>query len=130
MVKDKMIEIYNLLSSDRYIKDICYNRIKFYNYPETADTSKPFIIIEPLEVITPSIHGSDKELTVQFSYQIDVQSLDRMTVKNLQAKVKELMGSKGFSQLSYGMDEYFKETKRYVDARRYVGNSSLYDTNY
>ena len=130
MVKDKMLEVYNLLYDDSYIKEKCENRIKFYYYPETADTSKPFVIIEPLEVMTPSSYGSDKELTVEFSYQVDVQGFERMVVKNIQAKIKDLMLKSGFSQLQYGLDEYFKETKRYVDARRYVGNSSLYDTNY
>lgn len=130
MVKDKMMEIYELLKADKYIQLECFDRIKFYEYPETADTSKPFIIIEPLEIISPSTHGSNKELNITFSYQIDVQGSKRMTVKNIQAKIKDIMVCNGFSQLPYGMDEYFKETKRYVDARRYVGNSKLYDTNY
>ena len=125
-----MMEIYNVLSADEYINSECCDGMKFYDYPETADTTRPFIIIEPLEVISPSVHGSDKEITVQFSYQIDVQGHDRMTVKNIQARIKELMLTQGFSQLHYGMDRYFRETKRYVDARRYTGNSKIYDTDY
>lgn len=37
----------------------------------------------------------------------------------------------GFGQISgKGLDEYFSETKRFVDARRYEGNTKIYDTEY
>lgn len=50
-----------------------------------------------------------------------------MEAKNIQRKVELILQSIGFYQAEGGLEEYFKETTRYVDARVYEGNSMLYE---
>ena len=50
-MKDMMMEVYNVLSADPTIaKEVTAKNIKFYEVPESFDSTKPFIIIDtPLD---------------------------------------------------------------------------------
>lgn len=136
-MKDMLDAIYVALCSNDYISSMTLNketeqyRIKFYEQPETADKSGAFITIRPLDVPNEAYHGSDKELSIKHLIQIDVESKYRATCKQMQYEIKKEMKKLGFGQVSgQGLDEYFSETRRYVDARRYDGNTRIYDTQY
>lgn len=129
-MKDMIDIIYNALSNNQVIAKECGERIKCYTYPENGDTSKPFIIIRPLQPPQDVSYASDKSLSCKFFYQIDVQSHERKKCKEIQRAVNEVMRSQGFTQQSGGLDEYFNETDHYVDARRYLKTTDLYDNNY
>jgi hypothetical protein len=118
---DGLMVIYNQLISNEMIVSLCEDRIKFYEYPETGDTSKPFIVIDPLDVPVPTVYASNENHANEYLYQIDVESMNRLQVKKIQAEIKKELKKLGFGQLKDGLDEYFKETKRFVDARRYQG---------
>lgn len=118
---DGLMVIYNQLISNELIVSLCADRIKFYEYPETGDTSKPFIVIDPLDVPVPTVYASNENHANEYLYQIDVESTNRLQVKEIQAEIKKELKKLGFGQLKDGLDEYFKETKRFVDARRYRG---------
>ncbi|MDZ5583116.1 hypothetical protein U1280_10735 [Enterococcus cecorum] len=127
-MNDMLMEIYNKLSTSTIIDN---KRIKFYETPENMDlNSAPFIVISPLAPPEPSYYGSDDELAMEMTYQVNVEANERMKAKEVQLEVKKLLKQLGFSQLTGGLDTYFKETKRYVDARRYVYVSNIYETNY
>lgn len=136
-MKDMLTIIYDSLCSNEYIRSMTYNeeteqyRIKFYEQAETADKTGAFITIRPVDVPNEAYHGSDQELSVSHLIQIDVESKYRATCKQLQFEIKKEMKTLGFGQISgQGLDEYFSETKRFVDARRYQGNTKIYDTQY
>lgn len=135
-IKDMLRIIYDELLKNQTIKQLTANddgsdyRIKLYDYPETADHSQLFILLQLLEPPRPVIGGSDQELSQEFTLQIDVQSPDRIELKLAQFETREVMRTLNFAQISGGLDEYFPETKRYVDARRYRGTTKLYDTEY
>lgn len=130
-MKDMMMEIYDFLCADPTIAEhIDKTRIKFYELPETFDASKPFIILDVLDPISDSTFGSNKPLNQGFSYQINVETDNRVLTKEISKAVKDAMWEHGFRQLNGGLDEYFKETKRFVDARRYRTRTKLYDHNY
>jgi hypothetical protein len=136
-MKDMLEIIYTALCANEYIHLMTYNeeqedyRIKYYEQPETADKSGAFITIRPLDVPNEAYHGSDKELSIEHLIQIDVESKYRATCRQLQNEVKKEMKKLGFGQVKgQGLDEYFSETKRFVDARRYDGNTRIYDTAY
>ncbi len=136
-MKDILNIIYESLCSNEYIHSMTYNeeteqyRIKFYEQPETADKTGAFITIRPVDVPNEAYHGSDQELSIEHLIQIDVESTYRTTCKQIQHEIKKEMKKLGFGQVSgQGLDEYFPETKRFVDARRYDGNTKIYDTNY
>lgn len=85
------------------------------------DSSKPFMIIEPVDVSLPAMFSSDEIIADDFFIQVSVEAQQRKIPKEIQAEVRKELRSIGLAQLANGMDEYFKETKRYVDARRYRG---------
>lgn len=136
-MKDMLGNIYELLCNNEYIKNMTFNdeteeyRIKYYKQPETADKTGAFITIRPVDVPNEAYHGSDKELSIEHLIQIDAESKYRATCKQMQYEIKKEMKKLGFGQVSgQGLDEYFAETKRFVDARRYEGNTKIYDTQY
>ncbi|MDT2531798.1 hypothetical protein P7D93_18130 [Enterococcus raffinosus] len=136
-MKNMLDNIYEALCTNEYIHNLTFNeetkeyRIKYYQQPETADKSGAFITIRPVDVPNEAYHGSDKELSIEHLIQIDVESKYRTTCKQIQYEIKKEMKKLGFGQVSgQGLDEYFPETNRYVDARRYDGNTRIYDTQY
>jgi len=135
-MKDMLNTIYQRLISNTYIasmtKDDYGNyRIKYYIYPENGDKTGAFLTIRPVDVPNEVLHGSDTELSIQHVIQIDVEAKYRNVCKEIQFQIKKEMKNLGFGQMSgQGLDEYFEETKRFVDARRFIGNTALYDTNY
>lgn len=127
-MNDMLMDIYNKLATSTIIDN---KRIKFYETPENMDlNSAPFIVVSPLAPPEPSYYGSDDELAMEMTYQVNVEATERIKAKEVQLEVKKLLKQLGFSQLTGGLDTYFKETKRYVDARRYIYVSDIYETDY
>ena len=130
-MKDMMMEIYTALCADQLISEnVTKERIKFYEAPETLDVSKPFIIIDALSPQTSANFAANKVVSKQFSYQINVETPDRVLTKRISRSVSYIMRNLDFGQLNGGLDTYFKDTKRYVDARRYRKNTRTHDTDY
>ena len=130
-MKDMMMEIYTALCADSLIAEkVTDKRIKFYEAPETLEVDKPFIIIDALTPQTSANFAANKVVSKQFSYQINVETPDRVLTKRISRSVSYIMRNLDFGQLNGGLDTYFKETKRYVDARRYRKNTRTYDTDY
>ncbi|HEL8560471.1 TPA: DUF3168 domain-containing protein [Listeria monocytogenes] len=113
--------LYTTLSKNDIIHTTCEERIKYYDFPSTGDSNKTFLLIIPLDVPVPTNFSSNEAMWEDFLVQIDVQSDDRLTVKQIQEEVRKEMKQIGFGQLAGGLDEYFPETGRFVDARKYSG---------
>ncbi len=127
--------IYNQLLSNNEISKMTLessgqHRIKYYDYPDTANQNQVFIIIEPLEPPQSAKSGSDQELSLEFTFQVNCESKLRTEVKRLQYLVKKEMKKLNYGQIVGGLDEYFPDTGHFVDARRYRGTTGLYDTDY
>lgn len=131
-MKDMMMEVYDALIKNETIKELVTpQRIKFYEVTENLDMTKPFIVIDNfLGPQTNAYFANNKALSIRFNYQINVESMDRMTTKRISKAVEETMRQIGFGRLEGGLDQYFSETKRFVDARRYRKNTQIHDTNY
>lgn len=139
-MKDMMMEVYNQLIANDLIKEKTSfvndkgkteYRIKFYEVPESLDTSKPFIVIDtPLGPPTSAYYAANKEMSQTFSYQINVETTNRKLTNELSKEIKKIMWENDFIQLSGGLNTYFIETKRFVQARRYRKNTKIYDTDY
>ena len=129
-MKDMLDIVRGRLLANPDLATLTEKRIYKYEYPESADHSQLFVTIVPLRPPQVRGGGSNQILSYEFMYQINVESKDRKQCKQAQQLIlKELLGL-NFAQISGGLDEYFAETKRFVDARRYVGTTNLYDTNY
>lgn len=131
-MKDMMMEVYNQLIANDLIKEkVTKERIKFYEVPESLDTSKPFIVIDtPLGPPESAYYAANKEMSQTFSYQINVETSNRKLTDELSKEIKKIMWKNDFKQLSGGLDAYFTETKRFVQARRYRKNTKIHDTDY
>ena len=130
-MKDMMIQIYDrLLTNQTILEKVGKEGIRFYELPETFDTTKPFIIVDVLAPATNAYRGSNKVLSQQLTYQLNVESMDRLLTKELARSVRESMCDFGFGQLPGGLDRYFSDTKRFVDARRYRTNTKIYETEF
>ncbi|EAC9136853.1 DUF3168 domain-containing protein [Listeria monocytogenes] len=113
--------IYTTLSKNDIIHTTCEERIKYYDFPSTGDSNKTFLLIIPLDVPVPTNFSSNEAMWEDFLVQIDVQSDNRLIVKQIQEEVRKEMKRIGFGQLAGGLDGYFPETGRFVDARKYSG---------
>ncbi|KGL46246.1 hypothetical protein EP56_02265 [Listeriaceae bacterium FSL A5-0209] len=118
---DILNEIHDRFIQNEIIIQHCKGRIKFYKYPETADDTKPFIIISLLEPPREATYASDESKVEHVSIQVDAEAMDRMLVKEIQGQVKQILKEMNVMQEPGGLDEYFEETKRFVDSRRYSG---------
>ncbi|MBC1233628.1 DUF3168 domain-containing protein [Listeria booriae] len=125
---DILKEIHDRFMQNEIIVQHCEGRMKFYKYPETADDTKPFIIISLLEPPREATYASDDAKVEHVSIQVDVEATDRMLVKEIQGQIKQILKEMNVMQELGGLDEYFDETKRFVDSRKYSGFPySLYD---
>lgn len=104
--------------------------IKPYYRPESLPEREPSVVIIPLESPRQNSYGGDRPLRKEFTYQINVESGNLSEVKRLARIVEEVLLDLDFFQLPEGLDEYFVETRRYVDSRRYRGYSSIYQIDY
>ncbi|WP_117161341.1 DUF3168 domain-containing protein [Paraliobacillus sp. X-1268] len=111
--------VYNHLITDDFIKSKAFERIKYYEYPETGDVDNPFIIIDPLDGGEPINFADNTWTKIDFLIQIDVWSHNRLETLNLANAIRNVMWNKfGFAQRP-GPKEYDQGVFR--DARRYRG---------
>lgn len=124
MVKDKFNELYEKLKKDETLARIS---IKSFNRPDTLPSNETSIVIRPVGPPMQTAYGSNTSLAKTFLYQVNVESKNYMECKELQRKIEKIMEDQGFYQTVGGLDEWIPEIKRYVDARTYKGQSTLYE---
>jgi len=115
---DVLAVIYNALIANSYIQEQATGRIKYYEYPESANVEEPFIIVNPLDVPKPSDFADSTWLTYDCIYQIEVWTKNRLITMELAKQIHQVMWDIGFTQNS-GIDEY--DSGIFRDARRYSG---------
>ena len=124
MVKDRLEEIWEKLNEDERLSDIS---IKSFVRDTNLDDTETSIVLVPVAPPMQTNYGSDTSLSKVFLIQINVESTDRKTCKELQRIIEKIMESEGFYQTVGGLDEYIADLGRYVDARTYRGVSGLYE---
>ena len=128
ILHDMLKEVEDALVQDETIREIKeQGALKSFNRPEGLEDTAISVVIDPLGPPERVAKGSNTSLSKKFIYQINVESGNRMECKTIQRKIERQLESIGFAQTSGGLDEYFTATKRYVDARRYIGHSKLYE---
>lgn len=116
---DALNVIYVAMMDDPLIKQEAGGRIKYYEYPDTASVSEPYVVIDPLDSPMPAEYGDDTWLMNDFIVQIDVWSKDRKRTRQVSSKIQQVLWDVGFKQYGGGADEWDKETGIYREARRY-----------
>lgn len=133
-MKDALKEIYLCLMSSPKIEQATLSNGKhnIFYYKEPDGVMPPvFILIRPLSPPQYVVTASNTPLQQSVTVQIDVQATDRMTCKELQKEIEAALSKINCRSLNYqGLDDYFAESKRFVDARRYKLTTNLYETGY
>ena len=104
--------------------------VKPYYRPESLGPKDASIVIVPMNPPKQSDFASDQPLRKQLNYQINIEASSKEKATQLALTVEKILLELDFFQLSGGLDDYFPDTGRYVDARRYRGYSDLYDIKY
>lgn len=123
---DMLKTLKKYLLNDVTINRYCNDRVRAYDIPETANRTDTNILIIPLIPPTPSNYASDKNLTTDYLYQIDVRSKSYDETKLVSEAVRLVMKDIGFGQQD-GTDQYDKDLKAYFETRRYRGNPYTID---
>lgn len=127
-MNDMLNEIMQVLATDSDILPIQKTGgFKSYSRYENLSGGLTSITVIPAGPPEQTAMSSNDSLAKHFVYQVSIEAIDRLTVKKLQNTVENILKTKGFFQMNGGLDEYFSDTKRYVDARFYEGNSNLYE---
>lgn len=126
-MKDMMEVVQQKLKSCPILSEVI---IKGFERPESLEDNEPSIVIYPMGPPKTGEIGSNTHLNMVYTYQINVETIDYVKSKEYASAVRDMLEELHFYQLEGGLDEYFQETGRYVDARRYRGCSPLYDKNY
>lgn len=119
---DVLNNIYQALIANPTIVNKVGNRIKYYEYPETADVTNPYIIIDPLDAPIPSVAGDNVWLVEEQIIQVDVWTKSRADKLLLGSLIREIMQSINYAQIGSGVDEYDSDVKIYRDGRRYLAS--------
>ena len=109
--------IYDALIGDQEIAELATGKIKFYEFPDSMTIDEgPYIVIEPLDVPTPSEFADDIYLKYDVLISIEVWSKTRSLSKSIADKIEVIMWDLGLV-LSSGIDEYdegvFRIAKRF-----------------
>lgn len=121
---DVLDMIYNILSNDEVIRQYVESdtdglRIKYFTYPETADMSGNWIVLESLLNALPSSYSDATWVTYEYLAHVEVWSKSRQDNLLLATRIRDLLWKElGFKQ-NDSIDEY--DEGIYRDARRYEG---------
>lgn len=117
--------VYETLKKDSVIKSYLESakdglKIKFYEYPETADYEGSYMIIDPLINGMPSSYSDKTWVTYDYLVHIDIFSRNYNDSLTLADRVRDVLWDKlGFKQNDM-TSEY--DTGIYREARRYTGS--------
>lgn len=126
---DVLTVIYNQLIKDPVIakefnipdEDTEKSRIKYYEYPDTGEVDKPFLVIDLLDSPDQGDFADNTWLTDDYLVQIDVWSKERVLTKDLFEKVRKAMWELNFGQYGGGVNQWDKKTGIYRIAKRFRG---------
>ena len=111
--------IYDELIQDQEITDHAAGKIKYYEFPESLEISDGvYIIIDPLDVPTPSDFADDLYLKYDVMISIETWSKNRTLTRTISEKIESIMWEFGLV-LTSGIDEF--DEKIYRNVKRYRG---------
>lgn len=118
---DDILDItYNLLVEDDLVNQlVSRSAIKYFTYPETADMSKNWIVLEPLINALPTEMVDDVWLGYEYLVHIEVWSRNRDENIKLSNRIRNILWEKIKFKQNDSTDEY--DEGIYRDARRYEG---------
>lgn len=117
--------IYDVLSQDETIREYCYSerdddlKIKFYEYPETADMRGNWVVLEPILNEYPSSYADSTWVTYDYLIHIEVWSRSKSENELLANHIRDLLWEAYRFKQADDHEEF--DLGIYRDARRYKG---------
>ncbi|EGQ3760943.1 hypothetical protein GM895_05920 [Staphylococcus pseudintermedius] len=71
-MRDILMDIFNVLIKDTLVQKYVGNRIKFYEYPEPSDMTKPYIVMSEIDDTLPVEYADNDNMALSYLVQIDV----------------------------------------------------------
>lgn len=124
-IDDGLWLIYNVLESDEVIQEYCYSerdedlRIKFFDYPETADMTGNWVVLESIINGLPSDYADSTWVTYEYLLHVEVWSRNRGENRIVTKRIRDLLWKHYKFKQNDDIDEYDEGIFR--DARRYTG---------
>lgn len=122
------MDIYNMLINDNQVIEKVGKRIKFYEYPEPSDASKPYIVMSEIDDTLPIEYADNDNMALSYLVQIDLfvpesEEYQAYYIRNqLSYHISRLMKEKlQMENTANSKPEYDRELKIYRSARRYEG---------
>ncbi|PTI48446.1 hypothetical protein [Staphylococcus succinus] len=122
------MDIYNMLINENQVIEKVGKRIKFYEYPEPSDASKPYIVMSEIDDTLPIEYADNDNMALSYLVQIDLfvpesEEYQAYYVRNqLSYHISRLMKEKlQMENTANSKPEYDRELKIYRSARRYEG---------
>ncbi|WP_142396668.1 hypothetical protein [Staphylococcus xylosus] len=117
-----------MLINDKQVIEKVGKRIKFYEYPEPSDASKPYIVMSEIDDTLPIEYADNDNMALSYLVQIDLfvpesEEYQAYYVRNqLSYHISRLMKEKlQMENTANSKPEYDRELKIYRSARRYEG---------
>lgn len=129
-MKDILMEIYNVLKNDEYIKKHVNvsSHITFNHYPEVESIQEPRIVIDEVDDTLPTEYADDDNLALSYLVQVDVYTKvksgtnARVLRDELSYHISRLLKEQlNMDNTANGKPEYDSEFRLYRSSRRYEG---------
>lgn len=124
-IDDGLWLMYNVLKDDEVIQEYCYSerdddlRISFFKYPETADMSGNWIVLESIINGLPSNYADSTWVAYDYLLHVEVWSKKRDDNMIVAKRIRDLLWEHYKFKQNDSIDEY--DVEIYRDARRYTG---------
>lgn len=117
---DSLDMFYQTLKADPYISEQVGPRIKYYEYPESGDVDKPYMVLEEIAPPEPGSYADGTWLTLSVFVHVEIWSPNRTTTRLLAERVRNLIWETFKIRQIGGLPEHDNGVFR--DARRYQGS--------
>src|SRR5699024_5032036 len=124
MEDDILDKVYKIIKDDEVVRSYVESetdglRIKYFEYPETADMSGSWIVLESIVNALPSGFSDDTWVSYDYLIHIEVWSRKREDNFIMSNRIRDLLWDKSKFKQNYSVDE--RDVGIYRDARRYEG---------
>ena len=130
MEDDILDKVYKIIKDDEVVRSYVESetdglRIRYFEYPETADMSGSWIVLESIVNALPSGFSDDTWVSYDYLIHIEVWSRKREDNLIIANRIRDLLWDELKFKQNDSIDEY--DLGIYRDARRYEGKLYRHD---
>ncbi|BGE82801.1 hypothetical protein [Staphylococcus petrasii] len=124
---DVLNEIYSVIKQDeKLMKILNINNVKFNDYPDVKDITKPYVVIDDFDDPIPELHYDGDRVAYNYIVQIDVfvKANDSYNARLRRNEISQRISDLLWKELKAGQtsnlgNEYDKQFALYRSTRRY-----------